>query len=390
MNCLYIDSAGAPRYEHSYSAGLIFDSCGLKYKLRYVDGWKPKDTRAAFKFGRAIEKAIQFDYENGGKGAYAEFTRLWAEHKDNKEITYTKTEADWASLNRAGQEMMVLYKVRLPKLPISPGTSFFQHKIEKEVFPDHPEFGGILHIGIIDIISKADPDRPLIIDIKTSGLDCDERQGIAAYDLQLRNYSWLTGIYDVAFLWFRKAGHKLSKGRRVTLLTDSAKFKAGDEALVVQILDEQVYIVKDKQEFEKMEEVQGRNEAGKLFNTTESNIRKQVWLDENADLVDADILTRQRLQFNIGTVTKQYADDAGRVVARQIAGIVHCWKTNEWPNTFGVRYPHDDRNDPYFRSFVEEDKMFREQNFQKLADDNFDDLMVVDEDPEESYADASV
>ena len=118
--------------------------------------------------------------------------------------------------------------------------------------------------------------------------------------------------------------------------------------------------------------------------TKDADARKEAWLQENAELVDSGLLTRQRLQFNAGIVKKQYADDAGAVVARQIAGIVNCWKTQRWPMEFGVRFPKDSRKDSFFRAFVEEDKMFREQYFSKSSDDNFDDLIVADEDPEET------
>lgn len=117
--------------------------------------------------------------------------------------------------------------------------------------------------------------------------------------------------------------------------------------------------------------------------TKESDARKAAWLKEHADLVDVDILSRQRLQFNAGAVNPKYAEAAGFVVARQITGIVNAWKTNNWPNTFGVRYPNDSRKDSYFRAFVEEDKMFKEKYFKQVTDGEFDDLLVADEDPEE-------
>ena len=406
MAFLYISAKGVEWHKHSYSAGLDFDASPLKYKLKNVDGWREKDTKASFKFGRALESAIQFHHENGGKGGFQEFTRLWAEHRNDKEVTYTKTESDWASLNRAGQEMMLLYAIRLPSLPIPLETSVFQREIEKEVFPGHPEFGGITHAGKLDILVRVDPNHPMlpkvnwkpeyglmrtvIVDVKTSALDFDERQGMCAFDSQLRNYAWLTGVRDVAFLWFKKTGHRLSKGISVTLLTDSKKFKAGDEVVVAALEDDDaVYIVKNDHEIELMNTAQGRKpgvdgKVGALMTTKDADARKEAWLQENAELVDSGILTRQRLQFNAGIVKKQYADDAGAVVARQIVGIVNCWKTQRWPMEFGVRFPKDSRKDSFFRAFVEEDKMFREQYFSKSSDDNFDDLIVADEDPEET------
>ena len=409
MGFLYISHNGVPWTKHSYSAGQTFDISPLKYKLQKVDGWREKDTKASFKFGRALESAIQFHHENGGAGGLEEFTRLWAEHTDNKEITYTKTEGDWARLNRAGREMMILYGIRQPSLPLPLETSIFQREIEKEVFPGHEKLGGITHAGKLDVIVKVDPNHPmlpkvkweekygmfrqLIVDIKTSGLDFDDRPGMCAFDSQLRNYSWLTGIRDVAFLWFKKTGHKLGKGRSVTLLTNSAKFAAGDEAVVCAVVGDQAYIVRNDDELEKMEMAQGRKpgvdgKKGALMTTKDADARKFEWLQQNADLVDTDVLTRQRLQFNAGIVQKQYAEDAGAVVARQITGIVNCWETKNWPMEFGVRFPKDSRKDSYFKAFVEDDKMFREQYFIKSSGDNFDDLIVADEDPEEiTYGD---
>ena len=409
MGFLYISHNGVPWTKHSYSAGQTFDISPLKYKLQKVDGWREKDTKASFKFGRALESAIQFHHENGGAGGLEEFTRLWAEHKDNKEITYTKMEGDWAQLNRAGREMMILYGIRQPSLPLPLETSIFQREIEKEVFPGHEKLGGITHAGKLDVIVKVDPNHPmlpkvkweekygmfrqLIVDIKTSGLDFDDRPGMCAFDSQLRNYSWLTGIRDVAFLWFKKAGHKLGKGRSVTLLTNSVKFAAGDEAVVCAVVGDQAYIVRNDDELEKMEMAQGRKpgvdgKKGALMTTKDADARKFEWLQQNADLVDTDVLTRQRLQFNAGIVQKQYAEDAGAVVARQITGIVNCWETKNWPMEFGVRFPKDSRKDSYFKAFVEDDKMFREQYFIKSSGDNFDDLIVADEDPEEiTYGD---
>ena len=409
MGFLYLNSKGDPWHKHSYSAGIDWEMSPIRYKLRRIDGWKEKDTKASFKFGRALESAIQFHHENGGKGGMEEFLRLWAQHKDDKDVVYTKTENDWASLNRAGKEMMILYQIRQPALPIPLASSIFQREYEKEVFPEHPELGGITHAGKLDIVVRVDPAHPLlskvqwkdsygafrtaIVDIKTSALDFDERQGMCAFDSQLRNYSWLTGIRDVCFLWFKKAGHNLQKGSSVTLMTDATKFKAGEEAVVAQVVGDQAYVVRNDEEIEKMNKAQGRkvdpmdkpgaDPTGDLMTDKAAKERKGVWLIENADLVDLDILTRQRLQFNAGIVKPEYAEDAGFVVGRQITGIVNAWKQNKWPMEFGVRFPRDSRNDSYFRAFVLNDEMFKNQFFKK-SDDTFDDLVVYDDEPEEA------
>ncbi|MGH7746526.1 MAG: hypothetical protein ACREQ5_17455, partial [Candidatus Dormibacteria bacterium] len=403
MAFLYLNSHGNPHYKHSFSAGLDFDNSPLRYKLRRIDGWREKDTKASLLFGRCLESAIQFHHENNGKGAFSEFTRLWKEHQNNTEIIYTKTEGNWESLNRAGQEMTIIYTIRQPALPI-PLQSVFQREYEKEVFPGHPDFGGITDAGKLDIICRVDPKhsmlpaviwsedrgmfRTLIVDIKTGALDFDDRQGMCAFDGQLRHYSWLTGIQDVGFLWFKKARHNLSKGSSVTLLANSFLHAAGSEAVVAQVIDgHQAYIVGNDLELEAMEATQGRKPAegdklGALLTTNDAKARKAAWLEENADLVDVNTLSRQRLQFNAGIVSPESAADAGNIAGRQITEIVNAWKNNQWTNSFGVRFPKDSRDDPYFKAFVLKDELFKSRYFKKSDDDTFDDLLVTD-DPED-------
>ena len=43
---------------YSYTQISQYLSCPRRYKHRYLDGWKEKDTRAAMLFGRAFEQAI--------------------------------------------------------------------------------------------------------------------------------------------------------------------------------------------------------------------------------------------------------------------------------------------------------------------------------------------
>ncbi len=64
----------------------------------------------------------------------------------------------------------------------------------------------------------------------------------------------------------------------------------------------------------------------------------------------------------------------------QIIRIVNAYQNNHWTNKFGVRYPRDDRSDPYFRAFVLNDQMYKNQNFVKSDDDI--DLFADEEDNE--------
>lgn len=390
MGLLYVSPNGTAWRKHSYSAGRDFDQSPYKYYLRRILGWRESDRKSAFKFGRAFEESIQFHHDNNGQGALEDFKSRWLVFKDDIELKYTVKEKNWENLNRIGSEMIRLYQIKQPTLPIPlGGGTVFQREYSKEVFPQDINYGEIEFAGKLDIVSYVQPDhpllpkvnwkpeygplRPVIIDIKTSGVNYHERQGMASFDNQLRAYSWLTGIRTVALLWFTKTGHKLDKGSSVTVLEDARTFKAGDEAVVAQDTDAGVYLVTSDYFLTEMEAAQGRKADGKLDTTKAAGERKANWLEANATLVPGTFLTRQRLQFNAGIVTPDSAEDAGRIAGDQIVGIANSWKNKSWRNKFDSRPPFGDSNDSYFRAFCLDDTNFREQNFSK-NDSDLDDL----------------
>ncbi len=152
MAILYIDADGNERNRHSYSAGLEYDHCPYKYYLHRIAGWREKDTKAALQFGIALEDAIQFFHKTNGRNGEEEFIRLWTKCKD-KPLVYTKKEVNWESLMRAGREMMRLYAIRQPSLPI-PMDTIFQRQFTKEVFPNDPSYGGIEFFAKLDMIAR--------------------------------------------------------------------------------------------------------------------------------------------------------------------------------------------------------------------------------------------
>lgn len=404
MGFLYINSKGQPWRKHSYSAGNTYDQSPLKYYLQKCLGWKQRDNRGSFLFGRALEEAIQFYHENNGKGIVEDFQKRWNIHKNNKEISYTKTEKDWENLFYAGTDMARLYQVRQPELPIPMGgATVFQREYEKEVFPNDPNYGEILDIGKLDIVSYVAPDhpslkkiewkpeygalRPIIVDIKTAATDFPESPGMAAFDKQLRRYSWLSGIRDVGLLWFKKTSRKLSKGCSVTVLADIRIFNpvgenytaipAGKEAVIAKLDGDNVWLVHNDFMLTQMDAAQGVKD-GKTNQTNEAKEKGVEWLKENGFCVNIEYVTRQRLQFNCGFVTIESANDAGAIAARQIVSIVNSWKNKSWPSTFGIRYPQDDTKDPYFRAFVLNDPGYREQNFKK-SDEEMEEMFETPE-----------
>lgn len=401
MAYLYINAKGKAWRKHSYSAGTTYDSCPLKYYLQKVLGWREKNTRARFELGKAFEDAIQFFHENHGDrdGAIKHFLGKWEPFQSNKELQYTRVEKDWATCARIGTDWVKLYAIRQPSLPIPlGGLSVFQRMYGKEVFPGDPNYGEIEDQGKLDIVAYVQPDhpmlpkldwkteygafRPVIVDIKTAGSDFPEQYGIAAFDTQLRRYSWLSGIRDAGLLWFVKKALAIQKGYSVTLLEDVGNMKAGQEAVVASVeKDGSIWLLANDFMVEEMERAQGskKNKKGAdaTDQTKEAKGRRDTWLHANGTLVTEEQITKQRLQFNAGYITVESAEDAGRIAQAQIVKIVNASQQDIWPNTFGVRYPNDSRSDPYFRAFVLNDKMYRDQNFTKT--DEEDDLFAEED-----------
>lgn len=390
MAHLYVNSKGTPWRKHSYSAGLTFDTSPYKYYLQKVLGWHEADNKARFLFGKALEESIQFHHDHNGLGALEDFQRRWSVHKENGGISYTDKEKDWETVNRMGSDMIRLYIAVQPTLPIPlGGNSVFQREYAKTVFGEDPNYGGIEDAGKLDIVCYVDPHhpylpkvewkaeygafRPLIVDIKTSATDFPEQAGMAALDSQLRRYSWLSGIRDVSLLWFKKSGLGYKKGYSVTFIEKIGQYAPGEEAVIAKVDDKHAWVLKNDFMVEEMDRIEKKEKQKEV-----GIIKALEWLSQYGVRVPLESLTRQRLQFNAGFVSEASANEAGQIAARQIIGIVNAWNSKQWPNTFGIRYPKDDRNDAYFRAFVLGDKRFQEQNFTKSDETSFDNLFEED------------
>lgn len=399
MAVLYVNSKGIGWHRHSFSAGNLYDQSPLAYRLQKIEGWRVKDMLARFQYGKAVEETVQFYHEHNGEGAREFFRQRWLLEKE-KALTYTKVEKDWENLLIVGDEHIRLYEIRQPSLPIPlGGQTLFQREYEKEVFPGDPTYGEILDCGKLDIIAYVQPDhpllpkldwkpeygplRPVIVDMKAMAADLPEQYGIVALDAQLRRYSWQSGIRDVALLGFIKKSRSIQKGSSVTVLEDAGMFKAGQEVVIAQVNDQEVILVANDFMIEEMEKAQGKKEDGKTDQTKAAKERRDVWLGQFGVKVPVNLITKQRLQFNAGYVSIESAQEAGMIAARQIMNIVYSWNSKTWPNGFGVKFPRDDRSDPYFRAFVLGDEAFKNSNFTKSDDSELDDLFVdVDEEAE--------
>lgn len=365
---LYINAKGYPVTRHSYSAGVEFMQWPYKYYLHRVLGWYEKDQNAAMIFGRAVEHGQMCFHLNGGIGGVEAFEQYWSDFKDKPLVYKDKgCETNWESLNRAGREMMLLYALRQPTLPIPINTKQWQVELRREMFPN-TRLAGIEVTSKLDIVTEVQCQRG-IVDVKTAAKPIDTRPNVAACDAQLRLYSWAAGIPDVALLVFIKSGHELEKGASVALLQSAGPYSAGAEAVVAQVMKDtpSAILVPDGAVLAAMNQAIGDKPTSK-----EGLARKASFLSQHGVTVPTSSLTRQKIQYVSGVVSSESAKEAGDIAGYQIAAIVNANEKKFWPNTAGIRWPNDMTRDPYFRAFVLKDEKFRDEWFERRDEDWLD------------------
>src|ERR1700676_3888728 len=70
--------SGGCAMTYSFTQISQYLTCPRRYRYRYLNGWKEKDTRAAMLFGRAFENALGafFRHEDSGAALFREWTVL--------------------------------------------------------------------------------------------------------------------------------------------------------------------------------------------------------------------------------------------------------------------------------------------------------------------------
>jgi len=356
MAVLYNNPAGQPITRHSYSSGATWAKCKKLYFWEKIRGFRRKDKSAAMNFGKAVEDAIQYFHANGLKPDTAadEFRRIWLLSRDNAELVYTAKEKDWGNLRDCGVQLMKLYEILLPTFPIK--DPVWQASYAKEVFPGSA-LAGLEAGGYIDLVSKApwvhsllpkvdvpkdSPYRPLVVDLKTSGVELNVSPAMLALDQQLAVYAWLSGIPDVAFLWMTKGiASAFSKGTEVTFLEPSGKWKAGDRAVVLEHDAENNTAVVGTEAgtntvLAELSEVKGKG------STAAKDAVIQKYLTEGLLVsVPTESLTKLKIQFLAVRISPEDIQEAGEVVARQIVEIHQANQTGFYPKNGGVRFPNN-------------------------------------------------
>jgi CRISPR/Cas system-associated exonuclease Cas4 (RecB family) len=175
----------------SYTQLSHFLTCPRRYRYRYVDGWREKDTRAGMLFGRAFETALASLFRR--EDASAVFFEQWSPHQQSS-IEYSRGDT-WHSMYEQGQILLKLF-VQQDRVEIPCPKRNLQIRVAKRLSATS-EF-----VGYVDAYGFLDGTRA-IIDWKTTSARYPEQpDGLLGLDPQLVCYSWLTGEPEVAFVVF--------------------------------------------------------------------------------------------------------------------------------------------------------------------------------------------
>ena len=175
---------------YSYTQISQYLTCPRRYRHRYLDGWKEKDTRAAMLFGRAFEQALgaYFRREDPGDVLFRE----WSACKDQN--LHFSNHDTWDRMLEQGIMLLTRFcqddRVRIYQ-PRRNLQVKFTRPIERNEF-----------VAYIDGIGKLDGTRCLLEWKTSSSRYPEEPKGLLALDPQLICYSWITGIAEVAQVVF--------------------------------------------------------------------------------------------------------------------------------------------------------------------------------------------
>src|SRR5947209_7195515 len=102
---------------YSYTQLSQYLACPRRYRYRYVDGWRERDTRANMLFGRAFELALGAYFHR--QDASEVLFREWSAYQ-NTALDYTRGDS-WARMLEQGIKLLELFAqydrvdVRYPK-----------------------------------------------------------------------------------------------------------------------------------------------------------------------------------------------------------------------------------------------------------------------------------
>ena len=176
---------------YSYSQISQYLACPRRYRHRYLDGWREKDTRAAMLFGRSFEQALSAYFRREDPAAV--LFREWAFYQ-NTPLEYSNG-TTWDRMLQQGIQLLERFaqddRVRLRQPQKNLQIKFTRALAQGNDF-----------VAYIDAIGYLDGTRCLLEWKTASSRYAEEPAGLVMLDPQLICYSWVTGISEVAQVVF--------------------------------------------------------------------------------------------------------------------------------------------------------------------------------------------
>jgi len=164
---------------YSYTQISQYLSCPRRYKHRYLDGWKEKDTRAAMLFGRAFEQAVAAYFQR--QDASAVLYREWVAHRDSG-LQYSERDS-WDRMLQSGVQLLDRFaqddRIRIRQPKRNSQVKFTKTLVGQNDF-----------VAYVDAIGELDGIRCLLEWKTTASRYPEEPAGLLALDPQLVCYSW--------------------------------------------------------------------------------------------------------------------------------------------------------------------------------------------------------
>jgi len=180
---------------YSYTQLSQYLTCPRRYRYRYLDGWKEKDTRAAMLFGRAFEQSLAACFLREDPGAV--LFREWAACQ-NQDLHFSKNDT-WDRMLQQGLKLLIRF-CQEDRIRIRQPRRNLQVKVLKSISVTND------FVAYVDAIGELDGTRCLLEWKTTSTRYPDQPDGLLALDPQLVCYSWMTGISEVAQVVFVRKG----------------------------------------------------------------------------------------------------------------------------------------------------------------------------------------
>jgi CRISPR/Cas system-associated exonuclease Cas4 (RecB family) len=176
---------------YSYTQISQYLACPRRYKHRYLDGWKEKDTRATMLFGRAFENALAAYFRREDSAAV--LFKEWSTYQESN-LTYSSG-VTWDRMLQQGIQLLDRFSQE-DRIRIYEPNKNLQIKFNQSVSETND------FVAYVDAIGSLDGSECLLEWKTTAARYPEEPAGLVSLDPQLICYSWVTGITDVAQVVF--------------------------------------------------------------------------------------------------------------------------------------------------------------------------------------------